>query len=374
MAHAHYEPVLRRSFAAFLASLVAINIVPILDQAFSSFFSKNTTVVSEPASDLNEPNGTGLQPPQPKPPAQPDEISHPGDITAHPQAPQREPTLRFPSLLAIIFGLTIAAAVHFVADLVLVKLPKKYNWSRRLFSRISSIEGYWLEYIHSNEYPATIIRFEYDATNDAYLFYGYNYKNDFGGNAIFQSSACSVDSTGGGITFHFESIVNNIASEGEKGGAAADESDPPPKPFREPIDSARGYGKIRFVTEGTSDFVRGTGEFFERKPEPNWRSFELYRVKPETVKQALGRESALDDIDYKLLLVAVLAERAERQRKLPSKMISTISHPMSVRTESLPPTTGAKLVHGETPSTFAPEPGDSTELSDDNEAKSGRPH
>jgi len=199
-------------------------------------------------------------------------------------------------IAAYALTLPAAAALHFIVDYLLSKFPRRNRWLRKLVARSATIEGYWFEGVHSEDYPHSVACIEFDHSTDCYIYHGINYRRDGNRNANFESSSASLDSTGKSLTFHFAATVYswmpnlNISS----------------------TEAAKGYGQINFKTEGSEAFIRGTGEFFEKSPRANWRTFELYRISPADVKSVLGRDHAEDDQDYDALLAFMIGKRRQK--------------------------------------------------------------
>lgn len=204
-------------------------------------------------------------------------------------------------LVAMAVVLPLAAVVHSWTEFILCQFPMRFRSSRRLLSRTASIEGYWFEGLHSREHPYSVICIEFDPATSSYRYHGINYRRDYVRNSMFSSVQTSLHDSGNGLTFHFEATVHEWSSGREMVGT----------------ESARGYGRISFTTENSSEFVRGRGEFFETNPKANWHSLELYRFSDQSIIAALGgRTHAVDDQDYDRLLVQGMNDRRAKRKAL----------------------------------------------------------
>jgi hypothetical protein len=205
----------------------------------------------------------------------------------------------FHPLIALALVLPVAAVVHSWTDFLVCKLPMRFHWSRRLLSHIASIEGYWLQCVYDTPNPFSILCIEFDPAKNSYRYHGTNYNKNGTLNAHFDSEHASIEASGNELTFKFVAAVY-------RQNRAQNNVD---------IDGARGYGTITFTTETGRNFVSGRGEFFEASPDPNWRRFELFKISRTTVKSALNRTHADDDIDYSTLLTYTLLDRKEKEAR-----------------------------------------------------------
>lgn len=257
--------------------------------------------------------------------------------------------------VALFITAILVGMCHFFLEFAVTKFPKKFKIIRKIYSPIANIEGFWLQFVHTSNYPNSVVCFEFDSERLAYCYHGVNfYLNedtfDLGKHAIFHSANCSIDAAGGGLTFHFDGVTNNFALQ-ESGATTSQNSSAGsrPKPKDKDVDEspigrvegnfqhikqsdsdvrpgesspAKGYGKIVFTKDGTGSYGRGVGEFFERNPAPNWKSFELYKIPNEIVRLArAGREKEpLDDTDYQHILAFALKDYRIRQGGLKKRI------------------------------------------------------
>jgi hypothetical protein len=219
------------------------------------------------------------------------------------------------SYVAFAFVLPSAVLVHSFTEYLIVKLPMRSARLRKLIMHTANVEGYWFQVVHSVEAPYSIVCIEYDSSASFYVYHGVSYRTDGSRNASFRSFYTCIDDAASGLTFHYEATVHDSSATLQAGGTAI----------------AKGYGKINFFTEGSGSYIRGEGEFFERKPEPNWRTFELYRISQNLV-DSLEMKHAADDRDYDRLL-----ELAQDQRNRKAAALNPIGRNSQLGLSNQPP-------------------------------------